>query len=126
MQAIKNSNLDVGAQTIEINLAEYFVRGLGYVQSSEDIEKSVIKVVNNVPVRIMDIARVSIAPASRRGVLDKSGAEAVGGVVIARYGANPLDVINNVKTKIEEIKPGLPFKNIAGQYFFPGEYCSFL
>ena len=108
MQAIKNSNLDVGAQTIEINLAEYFVRGLGYVQSSEDIEKSVIKVVDNVPVRIMDIARVSIAPATRRGVLDKSGAEAVGGVVIARYGANPLEVINNVKSKIEEITPGLP------------------
>ena len=117
MQAIKNSNLDVGAQTIEINLAEYFVRGLGYVQSSEDIEKSVIKVVNNVPVRIMDIARVSIAPASRRGVLDKSGAEAVGGVVIARYGANPLDVINNVKSKIEEIKPGLPSKVLRDSTF---------
>jgi Cu(I)/Ag(I) efflux system membrane protein CusA/SilA len=110
MNAIKGSNIDVGAQTIEINLAEYFVRGLGYVQKVEDIEKSVIKVNNNVPIRIGDIARVNIAPATRRGVLDKSGAEAVGGVVIARYGANPLEVINNVKAKIAEIEPGLSTK----------------
>lgn len=112
MNAIKGSNIDVGAQTIEINLAEYFVRGLGYVQKVEDIEKSVIKVNNNVPIRIGDIAKVNIAPATRRGVLDKSGAEAVGGVVIARYGANPLEVINNVKAKIAEIEPGLPTKTL--------------
>lgn len=112
MNAIKGSNIDVGAQTIEINLAEYFVRGLGYVQKVEDIEKSVVKVSDNVPVRIGDIAKVNIAPATRRGVLDKSGAEAVGGVVIARYGANPLEVINNVKSKIAEIEPGLPTKTL--------------
>ena len=113
MKAIKSSNIDVGAQTIEINLAEYFVRGLGYVKSIEDIEKSVVKVNNNVPVRIGDIAKVVIAPATRRGVLDKSGAEAVGGVVVARYGANPLDVIQNVKAKIEELAPGLASKTLA-------------
>lgn len=112
MTAIKGSNIDVGAQTIEINLAEYFVRGLGYIQNVDDIEKSVIKVNDNVPIRISDIAKVNIAPASRRGVLDKSGAEAVGGVVIARYGANPLEVINNVKAKIAEIEPGLPSKTL--------------
>lgn len=112
MNAIKGSNIDVGAQTIEINLAEYFVRGLGYVQKVEDIEKSVVKVSDNVPIRIGDIAKVNIAPATRRGVLDKSGAEAVGGVVIARYGANPLEVINNVKSKIAEIEPGLPTKTL--------------
>ena len=110
MNAIKGSNIDVGAQTIEINLAEYFVRGLGYVKNVGDIEKSVVKVSDNVPIRIGDIAKVNIAPATRRGVLDKSGAEAVGGVVIARYGANPLEVINNVKAKIAEIEPGLPTK----------------
>ena len=110
MNAIKGSNIDIGAQTIEINLAEYFVRGLGYVQKIEDIEKSVVKVNDNVPIRIGDIAKVNIAPATRRGVLDKSGAEAVGGVVIARYGANPLEVINNVKAKISEIEAGLPTK----------------
>lgn len=112
MNAIKGSNIDVGAQTIEINLAEYFVRGLGYVQKVEDIEKSVVKVSDKVPIRIGDIAKVNIAPATRRGVLDKSGAEAVGGVVIARYGANPLEVINNVKSKIAEIEPGLPTKTL--------------
>ena len=112
MNAIKNSNIDVGAQTIEINLAEYFVRGLGYVESIEDIEKSVIKANNNVPIRIGDIAKVNIAPATRRGVLDKSGAEAVGGVVVAQYGANPLEVIQNVKAKIAELEPGLATKTL--------------
>ena len=113
MKAIKESNIDIGAQTIEINLAEYFVRGLGYVKSIEDIEKSVVKVNNNVPIRIGDIAKVNIAPATRRGVLDKSGTEAVGGVVIARYGANPLEVIQNVKTKIAELAPGLATKTLS-------------
>ena len=113
MRAIKNSNIDIGAQTIEINLAEYFVRGLGYVQNIEDIEASVIKVNDNVPLRIADVAQVNIGPATRRGILDKSGAEAVGGVVVARYGANPLEVIENVKAKIAEIEPGLPTKTLA-------------
>jgi len=113
MKAIKGSNIDIGAQTIEINMAEYFVRGLGYVESISDIEESVVKVTNNVPIRIGDIARVNIAPATRRGVLDKSGAEAVGGVVVARYGANPLEVIANVKDKIGELQAGLPSKTLA-------------
>jgi Cu(I)/Ag(I) efflux system membrane protein CusA/SilA len=112
MKAIKGSNIDIGAQTLEINLAEYFVRGLGYVKNIEDIEKSVVTVNNNVPIRIGDVAKVNIAPATRRGVLDKSGAEAVGGVVIARYGANPLEVIQNVKAKIAEIEPGLATKTL--------------
>ena len=113
MQAIKGSNIDVGAQTMEINLVEYFVRGIGYVQNISDIEKSVIKVIDNVPIRIGDVAHVSIGPAARRGVLDKSGAEAVGGVVVARYGANPLEVIQNVKAKIIELQPGLASKVLA-------------
>ena len=112
MQAIKGSNIDIGAQTMEINLAEYFVRGVGYVKSLEDIEESVIKVNSNVPIKIGDIARVNLGPATRRGVLDKSGTEAVGGVVVARYGANPSEVINNVKTKIQELAPGLPTKTL--------------
>ena len=113
MKAVKESNLDIGAQTLEINLAEYFVRGLGYVKSIEDIEKSVVKVSNNVPIRIKDIAVVHLGPATRRGILDKGGAPAVGGVVVARYGANPLEIINDVKKKIEEIKDGLPSKTLA-------------
>lgn len=113
MQAVKNSNIDVGAQTIEINLAEYFVRGLGYVKNIADIEQSVIVARDNVAIRIADVAKVNTAPATRRGVLDKSGAEAVGGVIIARYGANPLEVIDHVKEKIAELEAGLPSKLLA-------------
>ncbi|MCO5251905.1 MAG: efflux RND transporter permease subunit [Candidatus Kapabacteria bacterium] len=113
MQAVQKSNRDVGAKTIEINQAEYLVRGLGYVKSVEDIEKAVVAVQDNVPIRIKDIAFVTLGPASRRGVLDKDGAEVVGGVVVARYGANPLQVINNLKDKIKEISPGLPQKTLA-------------
>ncbi len=113
MQAIRGSNLDVGAQTLEINLAEYFVRGLGYVEQLEDIEQSPVRTVNNVPIRVGDIAHVHLGPATRRGVLDKSGAEAVGGVVVARYGANPLEVIQHVKKQIAEIEPGLPTKTLT-------------
>ena len=113
MNAIRGSNIDVGAQTMEVNRAEYFVRGLGYVEQIEDIEQSVVTVNDNVPIRIGDVARVSLGPATRRGVLDKSGAEAVGGVVTARYGSNPMQVIDNVKAKIAELEPGLPSKTLA-------------
>jgi len=113
ISAVKNSNLDVGARTIEFNKAEYLIRALGYVKSLEDLEKSVVTVKNNVPIRLSDVAKINFGPASRRGGLDKGGADAVGGVVVARYGANPLEVINNVKKKIEEIAPGLPTKELA-------------
>ncbi|MEN7549570.1 efflux RND transporter permease subunit [Rapidithrix thailandica] len=113
VKGIKESNLDVGARTIEINNAEYFVRGLGYIQSLEDLEESVITVRNNTPIRIKDVGVVSLGPAERRGMLDKSGSEAVGGVVVARYGSNPLQVIQNVKEKIKEIEAGLPTKTLA-------------
>ncbi len=109
-KAVRESNLDIGAKTLEVNQAEYLVRGLGYVKNLEDLENAVVRTVDNTPVRIKDVARVSLGPASRRGALDKSGAEAVGGVVVARYGANPLEVINNVKARIEEISKGLPVK----------------
>jgi len=113
MQAVRKSNRDVGAKTIEINQAEYLVRGLGYIKRIEDLELAVVAVADNVPIRIKDIAQVSLGPATRRGVLDKDGAEVVGGVVVARYGANPLEVINNVKAKIKEISTGLPKKTLA-------------
>lgn len=110
MKALRNTNIDIGAQTMEVNLAEYYVRGLGYIKSLEDIEQTVVRVRNNIPIRISDVARVNLGPADRRGALDKSGAEAVGGVVVARYGSNPLEVIDNVKEKIRELEPGLPTK----------------
>lgn len=113
MQAVKKSNLDIGARTLEFNRAEYLIRALGYIKSLSDLEESVVAVYDNVPIRIKDVARVNYGPAARRGGLDKGGAEAVGGVVVARYGANPLEVINNVKDKIKEISPGLPSKILA-------------
>jgi copper/silver efflux system protein len=112
MNAVRKSNLDIGAETIELNKVEYIIRGLGYVKSLEDLESSVIAVRNNIPVRIKDVANVAFGPATRRGGLDKSGSEAVGAVVVARYGSNPMDVINNVKEKIKEIEAGLPQKTL--------------
>lgn len=113
MSAIQKSNLDIGAETIEINKAEYLVRGLGYIKSIKDLEDAVVTVRNNVPVKIKDVAFVNLGPATRRGGLDKEGIDAVGGVVVARYGANPMEVITNVKAKIKEMEAGLPQKTLA-------------
>ena len=113
VKAVKESNQDIGAQTIEINRAEYLVRGLGYVKSIEDIENAVVSSENFTPIKIKEIGKVTLGPATRRGILDKEGAEVVGGVVVARYGANPLEVINHVKEKIHEISKGLPSKILA-------------
>ncbi len=110
VNAIKNNNRDTGAQTLEINNAEYYVRGLGYIKSITDIENAVVHSADYTPIKIKDIANVTLGPEARRGILDKEGAEVVGGVVIARYGANPLEVITNVKRKIKEIASGLPSK----------------
>lgn len=111
--AIKQSNIDVGARTIEINRVEYVIRGIGFVKSLGDLEKAVIKAVNNVPIRVSDVATVTLGPALRRGVLDKAGAETVGGVAVVRYGDNPLAAIERIKEKIKEISPGLPSKTLA-------------
>jgi len=112
MAAVKMSNLDIGARTIEINRVEYVVRGLGFIKNIGDIEKAVVKVSENVPILVRDVAAVSLGPALRRGALDKEGAEAVGGVVVVRHGHNPLEAIGNVKAKIAEISPGLPTKAV--------------
>ncbi len=110
--AVRSSNAEVGARTIEMNNVEYLVRGLGYIKNLDDLEQAVVKVVDNTPVRISNVAKVSRGPALRRGALDKAGAEAVGAVVVAREGANPMQVIENVKSKIAEISTGLPSKTL--------------
>ncbi len=109
-KAVKQSNMEVGARTVEINQVEYMIRGLGFLKSVKDLEDAVVTVRNNVPIRIKDVAKVGLGPAMRSGALDKEGVEAVGGVVTARYGENPLQVIKEVKEKIEQIAPGLPSK----------------
>ncbi len=111
--AVKQSNIDVGARTIEINRVEYVIRGIGFIKGLADIEKAVIRATDNLPIRVGDVARVSLGPAMRRGVLDKGGAEVVGGVAVVRYGDNPLATIRRLKAKIREINPGLPAKTLA-------------
>ncbi len=111
--AVRQSNLDVGAQTIEANRAEYIVRGLGFIESVEDLEQAAITARNGQPILVGDIARVSLGPAPRRGVLTKAGEEAVGGVVVVRYGENPMATIQRIKETIADIASGLPTKILA-------------
>ncbi|WPJ97213.1 efflux RND transporter permease subunit [Coraliomargarita algicola] len=111
--AVRGSNLDVGARTIEINAVEYVIRGLGFIENLDDLRKTVITQRNNVPITLEQVAEIEYGPALRRGALDKAGAEAVGGVVVTRYGENPLAVIKGIKEKITEISSGLPKKTLA-------------
>ena len=106
--AIGANNANVGAKVVEQNGQEYVIRGLGLVQSIEDIKNIVITQNNNIPIYVKDVARVTTGPDFRRGVLTKSGYEAAGGIVIQRMGENTLNVIDQVKTKIAEIQPTLP------------------
>ncbi|MDA0990456.1 MAG: efflux RND transporter permease subunit, partial [Verrucomicrobia bacterium] len=111
-QAVKASNIDVGARTLEMNRTEYFIRGIGFIKTVSDIENSVVAVNDNIPILVKHVATISLGPATRRGALDKGGSQAVGGVVVARYGANPLAAINNVKQKIVETREALPAKAV--------------
>jgi Cu(I)/Ag(I) efflux system membrane protein CusA/SilA len=106
--AVKRSNLDVGAKVIEENNMEFIVRGLGFIKNVADIENIVIASHNDVPIYVKNVANVAVGPDFRRGALDKEGREATGGVVVMRYGENPLQVIEAVKEKIVKLQPGLP------------------
>jgi copper/silver efflux system protein len=111
--AVAGSNLDVGAGVTEINRVEYILRGVGFIKNLQDLEEAVVAVGDDrMPIRISDVAVVTLGPAERRGVLTQMGAEAVGGVVVVREGFNPLEAITNVKEKIVEISPGLPSKAV--------------
>lgn len=106
-EAVKKSNIDVGANVVENNGLEFFVRGVGFVRTIADIENIVLRQEGGTPIFLKSIATVQIGPEFRRGVLDDSGAPAVGGVVTMRYGENPLRVIDRLKDRIKEIEPGL-------------------
>jgi copper/silver efflux system protein len=108
LTAVERSNNNVGAKVLEVSNSEYMVRGLGLIEKLKDIEDIPISATNGTPVYVRNIASVQLGPEFRRGVLDKGGKEAVGGVVVTRYGANALEVIKAVKRKIVEISPGLP------------------
>jgi len=112
-QAVQKSNEEVGARTVEVNRVEYVIRGLGWIKDLSDLRHTVVKAREGAPITLDQVANISMGPALRRGVLDKDGVEAVGGVVTARYGENPLKVIENIHEKIEKLAPGLPSKTLA-------------
>ncbi|MBK8976789.1 MAG: efflux RND transporter permease subunit [Planctomycetes bacterium] len=111
-RAVQGSNLDVGARTVEVNGAEFVVRGLGFLGGVEDLEQVVVGENAGVPITIRQIAQVAQGPALRRGALDRAGAEAVGGVVVVRHGANPLQVIERLRQRVAELAPGLPSRRL--------------
>ncbi|MFT5702741.1 MAG: Cu(I)/Ag(I) efflux system membrane protein CusA/SilA [Rickettsiales bacterium] len=106
--AIKNSNIDVGAEVIEQGEREIIVRGLGFFKSISDIENVVIGVKNNIPIYVKDVANVHLGSAFRRGVLFSGEREIVGGVIAARFGENSKEVIGKIENKLSEISEGLP------------------
>ncbi len=108
MAAVQNANLNVGGKTIEENGAEFVLRGIGLVESTQDLEWVPIKAVEGTPVYVKDIATVQIGGDFRRGALDIGGREVVGGTVVMRTGENAKAVINRVKARIQQISPGLP------------------
>ena len=110
MSAIQSANNDVGAMTMELSEREYMVRGLGYLKSIGDIENVVVGATKQgTPIRVAELGRVAIGPAIRRGVTDLDGrGDAVGGIVVMRFGQNALTTINNVKAKLATVAKGLP------------------
>ncbi len=108
-QVIRDSNRDVGGRVVEMAETEYMVRGKGYLRGKADLESLVVKSEAGTPVLIRDIARVELVPDERRGLTELNGeGEVVSGIAMARYGANALEVIGNLKAKIAEIAAGLP------------------
>lgn len=106
---VRQSTNEVGGDVLEMSGAEYMVRGLGYLRSLSDLENVPVATKNGTPVLIRDLGTVSFGPDVRRGAADWQGdGEAVGGIVVMRYGMNALDVINGVKARLREIEPSLP------------------
>ncbi len=107
--AIRNGNRDVGGRVVELSETEYMVRGRGYLKGRADLERLVLKAEKGIPVLIRDVARVELVPDERRGVTEWNGeGEAVSGIALARFGQNALEVISNVKQRLQEITTGLP------------------
>jgi Cu(I)/Ag(I) efflux system membrane protein CusA/SilA len=110
MQAIQASNADIGAMVVELSEREYMVRGLGYLKSLRDIENIVVGATDRgTPIRVAEVGRVSVGPAVRRGVAELDGrGDAVGAIVVMRFGENALATIARVKERIAQVAPGLP------------------
>ncbi|MCO5170671.1 MAG: efflux RND transporter permease subunit [Planctomycetes bacterium] len=112
-EAVRRANVDVGAKAVEVNQVEFFIRGVGFVKSVRDLEDAPLRARAGTPLYVKNVATVSLGPAFRRGALDAGGVEAVGGVVVMRYGENPLRVLERVKARLEQLEPGLPTKTLA-------------
>src|SRR5512134_227105 len=110
MTAIQNANADVGAMVLELSEREYMVRGLGYLKSIGDIENVVVgATAAGTPIRVAELGRVTVGPAVRRGVADLDGrGDAVGGIVVMRFGQNALETIRRVEARLGEIRGSLP------------------
>jgi CzcA family heavy metal efflux pump len=109
LKAVKSNNNDVGGRKFEMNGTGYIVRGLGYIKSLQDVENTPIGVINSIPVKIKDIASVQMGGDERLGIFDQNGeGEAVGGIVVMRYGENADKVIHAVKDKMAGIEKGFP------------------
>ncbi len=108
--SIQNANADVGAMVMELSEREYMVRGLGYLKSVSDIENVVVgATAAGTPIRVAELGRVGVGPAVRRGIADLDGrGDAVGGIVVMRFGENALATIQRVKAKLEQVQAGLP------------------
>ncbi|PSC05656.1 CusA/CzcA family heavy metal efflux RND transporter [Alsobacter soli] len=107
--AIRTSNMDVGGRTVELSEFEFMVRGRGYLKSIQDIEAIVLKTEAGVPVRVGDVARVELGPDERRGLTELNGeGEVASGIILQRFGANALNVIDSAKSKLTEIAASLP------------------
>lgn len=107
--AIRNSNMDVGGRTVELSEFEFVIRGRGYLKGISDLENIVLKSEGGTPVLVKDVARVELGPDERRGITELNGeGEVASGIVLQRFGANALDVIDNAKAKIKELLPSLP------------------
>ncbi|MEJ5375941.1 MAG: efflux RND transporter permease subunit [bacterium] len=111
--ALQRANQEIGARTMEVNRVDYVVRGLGFVKDPRELAEALIRVNEGVPLLVRHVGQVTLGPAARSGILDKEGAEVVGGVVVVRHGENPLRVIKNLRLKIEEISPSLPRKTLS-------------
>ena len=107
--AVRSSNMDVGGRTIELAETEFMIRGRGYLKGIKDLESVVLKSRNGTPVLLSDVAQVTLVPSERRGIAELNGeGEAASGIVMQRYGANALDVIEDVKAKLNTLKSSLP------------------
>ncbi|MCP1549390.1 MULTISPECIES: CusA/CzcA family heavy metal efflux RND transporter [Methylobacteriaceae] len=107
--AIRSSNADVGGRTVELSEFEFVVRGRGYLKTVADIESIVLKTEAGTPLRVKDVARVELGPDERRGITEMNGdGEVAGGIVLQRFGANALNVIENVKARLSEVAASLP------------------